>query len=60
MTLKIAFAGALIAGFVLPGIAQAADEYYLVQDTKTKSCKIVEQKPERRRMDDDQPGRQGL
>jgi hypothetical protein len=45
MTLKIAFAGALIAGFVLPGIAQAADEYYLVQDTKTKSCKIVEQKP---------------
>ena len=45
MALKVAFAGALIAGFILPAAAQAADEYYLVQDTKTKSCKIVEQKP---------------
>jgi hypothetical protein len=45
MTLKIAFAGALIAGFVLPAVAQAADEYYLVQDTKTKTCKIIQEKP---------------
>ena len=41
MKLKIAVAGALVAGFVLPAVAQAADEYYLVQDTKTKTCKIV-------------------
>ena len=45
MKLKIAVAGALVAGFVLPAVAQAADEYYLVQDTKTKTCKIVNQKP---------------
>jgi hypothetical protein len=38
-------AGALVAGFVLPAIAQAADEYYLVQDSKTKTCKIVQEKP---------------
>lgn len=45
MKLKIAVAGALVAGFVLPAVAQAADEYYLVQDTKTKTCKIVQEKP---------------
>ena len=45
MKLKIAVAGALVAAFALPSLAQAADEYYLVQDTKTKTCKIVEQKP---------------
>lgn len=45
MNLKIAVAGALVAGFVLPAVAQAADEYYLVQDTKTKTCKIVQEKP---------------
>jgi hypothetical protein len=45
MKLKIAVAGALVAAFALPAVAQAADEYYLVQDTKTKTCKIVEQKP---------------
>lgn len=45
MTLKIAVAGALVAAFALPAIAQAADEYYLVQDTHTKTCKIVDQRP---------------
>jgi hypothetical protein len=45
MKLKIAVAGALVAGFVLPAVTQAADEYYLVQDTKTKTCKIVQEKP---------------
>jgi hypothetical protein len=45
MKLKVAVAGALVAGFVLPNVALAADTYYLVQDTKTKTCKIVEQKP---------------
>jgi len=45
MKLRIAVAGALVAAFALPVVAQAADEYYLVQDTKTKTCKIVDQKP---------------
>ncbi|MGE0259271.1 MAG: hypothetical protein AB7T18_10995 [Alphaproteobacteria bacterium] len=45
MKLKIAVAGALVAGFVLPAAAQNANEYYLVQDTKTKTCKIVQEKP---------------
>ena len=45
MKFKIAVAGALVAAFALPAIAQAADEYYLVQDTKTKTCKIIDQKP---------------
>jgi len=45
MKLKIAVAGALVAGFVLPAVAQTVDEYYLVQDTKTKTCKIVNEKP---------------
>lgn len=45
MKLKIAVAGALVAAFALPSLAQAQSEYYLVQDTKTKTCKIVDQKP---------------
>lgn len=45
MKLKIAVAGVLVAGFVLPAVAQTAGEYYLVQDTKTKTCKIVQEKP---------------
>ena len=45
MKLKIAVAGALVAGFVLPAVAQNANEYYLVQDTNTKTCKIVQEKP---------------
>lgn len=45
MKLKVAIAGALVAGFVLPAVAQTVSEYYLVQDTKTKTCKIVQEKP---------------
>ena len=40
---KLALAGALIAGFVLPAAAQTS--YYIVQDSGTKSCHIVSQKP---------------
>jgi hypothetical protein len=45
MKLKLALAGALVAGFVLPAVAQTADSFYIVQDMKTKNCKIVSQKP---------------
>jgi hypothetical protein len=45
MTLKIALAGVLVAAFALPAMAQSSDDYYLVQDSKTKTCKIVNEKP---------------
>ena len=43
MQLKIAMAGAMIAGFILPALADTT--YYIVQDTATKKCRIVDQKP---------------
>jgi hypothetical protein len=47
MKLKIALAGVLVAGFVLPAAAQTTtmSSYYLVQDLKTKKCTIVDKKP---------------
>ena len=39
MKLKIAVAGALVAGFVLPAVSQAADEYYLVQTPRRRPAK---------------------
>ena len=43
MKLKIAIAAVMVAAFSLPALA--ADEFYVVQDVKTKKCTIVEQKP---------------
>ena len=43
MQVKIAMAGAMIAGFILPALADSS--YYIVQDTSTKKCRIVDQKP---------------
>ena len=40
---KILIAAALAASFAAP--AFAADTFYIVQDTATKKCSIVEQKP---------------
>lgn len=40
---KTLIAAALIASFAAP--AFAADSFYIVQDTATKKCSIVEQKP---------------
>jgi hypothetical protein len=42
MKLKTIAAGALIAAFVTPALA---DEFYVVQDVKTKKCTIVDKKP---------------
>jgi hypothetical protein len=39
---KIVFA-AVLAAFVTPALA--ADEYYVVQDVKTKKCTVVDKKP---------------
>ena len=43
MKLKLATAAVMIAAFSLP--AFAADEFYVVQDVKTKKCTIVDKKP---------------
>lgn len=43
MNVKTIVAAALLAAFVTP--AFAADEFYVVQDMKTKKCTIVDQKP---------------
>jgi hypothetical protein len=43
MKLNIALAGAFVVGLALPALAQTS--FYVVQDVKTKHCKIVDQKP---------------
>ena len=48
MKLKLALAGAILAGVALPALAQvvvAPSSYYVVQDVKTKHCQIVDIKP---------------
>ena len=44
MKLNLALAGALIVGIALPAAAQTT-EYYIVQDSSTKHCTIVDQRP---------------
>jgi hypothetical protein len=41
--MKKILAVALLAAFVTPALA--ADEFYVVQDVKTKKCTIVDKKP---------------
>ena len=43
MNMKLIAAAALVVSFAAP--AFAANEFYLVQDTATKKCSIVEAKP---------------
>jgi hypothetical protein len=43
MKLRIATAALMVATFSLP--AFAADEFYVVQDVKTKKCTIVDKRP---------------
>ncbi|MBR0868992.1 hypothetical protein JQ633_01375 [Bradyrhizobium tropiciagri] len=43
MKAKAILAVSLLAAFAAP--AFAADEYYVVQDAKTKTCTIVDKKP---------------
>ena len=45
MKLKWLLSGALVAGLAVPAVAQTSGEFYVVQDTKTKKCQIVSQKP---------------
>jgi hypothetical protein len=43
MKLRILGAAVMLAAFVAPAVA--ADEFYVVQDVKTKRCTIVDKKP---------------
>lgn len=43
MNMKLIAAAALVVSFAAP--AFAATEFYLVQDTASKKCSIVEKKP---------------
>ncbi len=43
MRMKLITAAALVSAFAMP--AFAADEFYLVQNTATKVCSIVEAQP---------------
>ena len=43
MKIRTFIAASLLAAFVTP--AFAADEFYVVQDVKTKKCTIVDKKP---------------
>jgi hypothetical protein len=43
MKVKTIFAASIIAAFIAP--AFAADEFYVVQDVKTKKCTIVDKRP---------------
>lgn len=43
MTLRLASAALMVAALSLP--AFAADEFYVVQDVKTKKCTVVDKKP---------------
>jgi hypothetical protein len=41
--MKTLMAGMLVIAFAMPALA--ADEFYVVQDVKTKKCTIVDKKP---------------
>ena len=43
MKVKTVVAASIIAAFIAP--AFAADEFYVVQDVKTKKCTIVDKRP---------------
>jgi hypothetical protein len=43
MSFKTLIATSMVAAFVAPALA--ADEFYVVQDVKTKKCTIVDKKP---------------
>ena len=42
---RFAIATALATAIAFPAAAQTASEFYVVQDTTTKRCTIVDQKP---------------
>jgi uncharacterized membrane protein len=45
MLRKYLLSGAVLTALALPASAQMAAEFYVVQDTSTKKCTIVDKKP---------------
>jgi hypothetical protein len=45
MSLKYIIAAAFAGTFAASAVAQTATEYYVVQDTTTKKCTIVDKRP---------------
>ncbi|MBV9067062.1 MAG: hypothetical protein JO141_24715 [Bradyrhizobium sp.] len=43
MNIKTLIAASMLVAFVTPALA--ADEFYVVQDVKTKKCTVVDKKP---------------
>ena len=43
MKIKLVAAAALVASFTVPSLA--ANQFYVVQDVKTKKCTVVDRKP---------------
>ena len=43
--LRFSIAAALATAIAVPAFAQSATEYYVVQDTTTKKCTIIDKKP---------------
>ena len=43
--MKSMIAGLVLAAFVSPAFAQTATEYYVVHDTATKKCMVVDKRP---------------
>ena len=43
--MKHLIAGALALGLAAPAFAQTTTEFYVIQDTATKKCTIVDKKP---------------
>lgn len=42
---RLLTSAAVVAGLTLPTVAAFAQDYYVVQDSKTKKCSVVDKKP---------------
>ena len=43
--MKSLITGLVLAAFISPAFAQTATEFYVVHDTSTKKCMVVEKRP---------------
>ena len=43
--MKLLITGLVVAAFISPAFAQTATEFYVVHDTTTKKCMVVDKRP---------------
>jgi hypothetical protein len=43
--MKSLITGLIVAAFISPAFAQTATEFYVVHDTSTKKCTVVDKRP---------------